>query len=139
MGTQLHEHDGIFNYWQPHQRSPADDLFWNVYSRYPDHQRCFPSVSPDQLLFYDPHRAKDMREAAEYFVSNIKTRLCSGRRHSGPSTLFQVLLPGGFEWLAAETSYSPHEVLLGALRGVSLAYGQETLRGAYRHPVHFPP
>ncbi len=49
--------------------------------------------------------------------------LCA-TRHSGPSTLFKYFFQAGYKWLAAETLYGPHEIILGALRGASRAYGQ---------------
>jgi len=131
LGSQLHEHDGMFDYWGIRWRWPDEELFWDVYERFPAHGRggtiSDPRVrgaGPMEPLFYDPHRAHDMREGAEYFLENIRRELPMALRHSGPSTLFKYFFQAGYKWLAAETMYGPHEIILGALRGASLAYGQ---------------
>ena len=131
LGSQLHEHDGMFDYWGIRWRWPDEELFWDVYERFPAHGRggtiSDPRVrgaGPMEPLFYDPHRAHDMREGAEYFLENIRRELPMALRPSGPSTLFKYFFQAGYKWLAAETMYGPHEIILGALRGASLAYGQ---------------
>ena len=131
LGAQLHERDGMFNYWGVHLRGPDEELFDDVYESFPSHGRggmiSDPRVrgaGPNTPLYYDPHRAHDMREGAEYFVENVHRLAPLARRHSGPSTLFKYFFQAGFKWLAAETLYGPHEVVLAALRGASLAHGQ---------------
>jgi hypothetical protein len=131
LGSQMHEHDGIFNYWGISWRWPEEELFDDVYERFPAHGRdgliSDPQVrgaGPMTPLYYDPHRAHDMRDGAEYFVENLHRELHLAGRHSGPSTLFKYFFQAGFKWLAAETMYGPHEIILGALRGASLANGQ---------------
>jgi hypothetical protein len=130
-GSQVHEHDGMYNYWGSGLRWPDEELFQAVYERLPAHGRCGRIGDPRlwgggamEPLYFDPHRARDMREGAEYFVDNIRRGLPLGTRHSGPSTLFKYFFQAGYKWLAAETLYGPHEIILGALRGASLAYGQ---------------
>jgi hypothetical protein len=131
MGSQTHEQDGMFDYWGIRYRWPTEELFWDIYLRCPDHARAWFSVDPRisgagpmTPLFYDPAAAQDMREGAEYFIKNVQGTRHLGARHSGPSTLFKYFFQAGYEWLAAELMYGPHEVVLGALRGASLAYGQ---------------
>jgi hypothetical protein len=131
LGSQLHERDGMYNYGGPGWRWPDEEFFQAVYERLPAHGRGGTIGDPRlwggramEPLFFDPHRARDMREGAEYFVENIRRALPLARRHSGPSTLFKYFFQAGYKWLAAETMYGPHEIILGALRGASLAYGQ---------------
>jgi hypothetical protein len=130
-GSQVHEHDGLYNYWGSGLRWPEEELFQAVNERLPAHGRCGRIGDPRlwggramEPLYFDPHRARDMREAAEYFLENLRRGLPLGTRHSGPATLFQYFFQAGYKWLAAETLYGPHEIILGALRGTSLAYGQ---------------
>ena len=130
-GSQVHEHDGMYNYWGSGTRWPEDEFFQAVYECLPAHGRCGRIGDPRlwggramEPLYFDPHRARDMREAAEYFLENLRRGLPLGTRHSGPATLFQYFFQAGYMWLAAETLYGPHEIILGALRGASLAYGQ---------------
>ena len=131
MGSQLHEFDGIYDYAGIRWRWPDEELFLDLYDRLPPHGQGGRTVDPRvrgtgsmKPLNYDPNRARDMREAAEYFVENIHRQVPLARRHSGPSTLFKYFFQAGCKWLAAETMYGPHEIVLGALRGASLAYGQ---------------
>ena len=131
LGSQVHEHDGVYDYWGINGRLPEEELFHAVYERMPAHGRNGIVGDPRlwggrslEPLYYDPHRARDMREGAEYFIENIHRELPLATRHSGPSTLFKYFFQAGYKWLAAETLYGPHEIILGALRGASRAYGQ---------------
>ena len=131
LGSQLHEYDGMYNYWGIRRRQPHEALFWDVYQRFPSNGRAWGAVDPKVLggpaegpLFYDSRAAADMRDGAQHFVNSIKALRDRGVRHSGPSTLFKYFFQAGFDWLAAETMYGPHEVVLGALRGSSLAYNR---------------
>lgn len=130
LGAQLHEYDGAYNYWGIRPRKPQEALFWDVYQRFPFQGRAWGAVDPrvpggpeQGPLYYDTHAAADMREGAQYFVDSLKILRERAGRHSGPSTLFKYFYQAGFDWLAAETMYGPHEVVLGALRGAGLAYG----------------
>ena len=130
-GAQLHEHDGLYYYWGSATRDPEEELFLAVYERFPARTRCG-RIGDPQLwggragapLYFDSHRAHNMQEGAEYFCENIRRGLTLATRHSGPSMLFKYFFQAGYKWLAAETLYGPHEIVLGALRGASLAYGQ---------------
>jgi hypothetical protein len=131
LGSQVHEHDGVYDYWGVNWRWPDEELFHSVYERLPAHGRNGIVGDPRlwggramEPLYYDPHRVHDMREGAEYFLENIRRELPLAGRHSGPSTLFKYFFQVGYKWLAAETLYGPHEIILGALRGASRAYGQ---------------
>jgi hypothetical protein len=137
LGSQLHEHDGVYDYWGGIWRWPDEELFHAVYERLPAHGRSGIVGDPRlrggramEPLYFDPRRAHDMREGAEYFLENIRRELTLATRHSGPSTLFKYFFQAGYKWLAAETLYGPHEIILGALRGASRAYGQ-TRYGAH--------
>jgi hypothetical protein len=131
-GSQMHEHDGEYDYWGVYRRGPDEELFYSVYERFPARGRAGNLGDPRlwgaramEPVFFDPHRAQNMREASEYFVENIRRELSMADRHSGPSTLFKYFFQAGYKWQAAETMYGPHEIILGALRGASHAYGKE--------------
>jgi hypothetical protein len=130
-GPQMHELEGEYYYKGGGGRSPDGELFSAVYERFPPHGRGGLIVEPrlrggraGEPLFFDPRRAQDMREAAEYFVENIRRERAMAQRHSGATTLFKYFFQAGYKWLAAETMYGPLEIILGALRGASLASGQ---------------
>lgn len=131
-GPQMHEHDGEYDYWGVYRRWPHNELFHAVYERFPARGRAGNNGDPrmwgghaTEPVFFDPHRAQNMREAAAYFVENIRRELTMAQRHSGPSTLFKYFFQAGYKWLAAETMYGPHEIILGALRGASHANGSD--------------
>nr|AUN36757.1 hypothetical protein [uncultured bacterium] len=131
-GAQTHEHDGEYDYWGVYRRWPEEELFHSVYERFPARGRAGNLGDPRlwggramEPIFFDPHRAHNMHDAAAYFVENIRRELPMADRHSGPSTLFKYFFQAGYKWLAAETMYGPHEIILGALRGASHAHGME--------------
>ena len=82
--------------------------------------------------FYDPADTGDMREAANHFVDNCRYWLSGIKRHTGPSVLFKYFMEAGIDVGGAELMYGPHEVILSALRGASLAYGKRNLPLTWR-------
>jgi hypothetical protein len=134
LGSFTIEQDGDFYYlfsepWM--RRRPGEELFWDIYLRYAAWDRTY-YCNDRRLLgagtmtptFFNPDLTSDMREGAEYFVSNIRGNLDLGPWHCGPSTLFKYFFQAGFKRVDAELVYGPHEIILGALRGASLAYDQ---------------
>jgi hypothetical protein len=147
LGSQEHELDGCYYYWakefkDPLQvwerdfgnmfRVPERALRFDLFDRNPMRSRLphpsDPRLASDTFLRYrwcSPHAAKDMREGAEYFIENIRNVIPGGPRHSGPATVFKYFFQAGkYDYLIGEFMYGPFEVVLAALRGASLAYGQ---------------
>lgn len=131
VGNQGHERDGAFYYWGPNRAKSESDTMQNALMsrtvRHPDWKYfAAPFFAPDgkSYSFYDPRGTRDMKEAAEHFVENCRYWLSGIKRHTGPSVLFKYFMEAGILVGGAETMYGPHEVVLSALRGASLAYGR---------------
>lgn len=132
VGNQGHEHDGAFYYWGPRRVEDENEVFFiSLHDRVVKHPdfRYYnsPVYTKDGRPFghYNPVDTKDMKEAAEHFVDNCKFYLNGIKRHTGPGTLFKYFFEAGMEVGGAELMYGPHEVVLSALRGASLAYGRK--------------
>lgn len=129
IGNQGHERDGAFYYWGPKRADNENEiLFLSLQDRVVNHPdwRYYNSAvyTKDGHAFghYNPIDTNDMKEAAEHFIQNCKTSLHGVKRHTGPSVLFKYLFEAGVEVGGAELMYGPHEAVLSALRGASLAY-----------------
>lgn len=147
LGSQEHELDGSYYYWAKQFRDPLRvwgrdfkntfrlpelALRVDLFDRNPRKSRLphpsDPRLASDTMLRYrwcSPYVAKNMREAAEYFIENIKNVIPGGPRHCGPATLFKYFFQAGnYKYQIGEMMYGPFEVVLGTLRGSSHAYGQ---------------
>lgn len=129
VGNQGHEHDGAYYYWGPRRAEDENELFFLALQdrvvNHPDWRYYnTPVFTKDGRAFghYNPVDTKDMKEAAEHLVENFRFYLKGIKRHTGPSTLFKYLFEAGVQVGGAELMYGPHEVVLSALRGASLAY-----------------
>jgi len=118
LGRQAHEDDGTYYYWGP-WGPYSNDLLRILMGRYLDGGGIFPKFR------YRNDAVKDMKEGAEYFVSNISKAKNGSTRHTGPSVLFRYFHQAGYDWLGAEQFYGPEEVIMSALRGASRAYGKK--------------
>lgn len=132
VGNQGHERDGAFYYWGPNRAKSESDTMLNALMnrvvRHPDWKYfAAPVYAKDgkSYSFYDPADTGDMREAANHFVDNCRYWLSGIKRHTGPSVLFKYFMEAGIDVGGAELMYGPHEVILSALRGASLAYGKK--------------
>ncbi len=132
VGNQGHEHDGAYYYWGPRRVEDENEVFFislqDRVVKHPDFRYYnSPVYTKDGRPFghYNPVDTKDMKEAAEHFVDNCKFYLNGIKRHTGPGTLFKYFFEAGMEVGGAELMYGPHEVVLSALRGASLAYGRK--------------
>ncbi len=133
LGRRSHENDGSLCYWAnclwgtDEFREPYGDIL----SRGVNAGGIQPHVRPKRTAsgktwwFFDPDKAQDMKEAAEYFVENLKDAKGQSTRHSGPSALFRYFFQAGYDCLLAEQMYGPEEVILSSLRGASTAYGKK--------------
>lgn len=147
LGAQEHELDGCYYYWNVQFRQPLKvytgdckntfrlpelALHTDLFDRNPRRSRCphpsDPRLATDTMLRYrwcGFHAVKDMKEGAEYFIENLKNVRPGGPRHSGPATSFKYFFQAGnYNYLIGEVMYGPFEVVLGALRGASLANSQ---------------
>jgi hypothetical protein len=128
LGRQSHENDGAFCYWGARRE---DALFADIFARSIDPGGISPACRPavregDRVIsYFDPLKAQTMREAAAYFVENLRSTRASSTRHTGPSTLFRYFFQAGYQWLGAEQMYGPEGVILSSLRGACRAYGRK--------------
>lgn len=132
VGNQGHERDGAFYYWGPRRAEDENELlFMSLQAKdvnHPDWIYYNPSVYAENgraFGHYNPIDTKDMKEAAEHYIENSKRYLGGIKRHTGPSVLFKYFFEAGLEVGGAELMYGPHEVVLSALRGASLAYNRK--------------
>ncbi|MCQ2403707.1 MAG: hypothetical protein MJ202_08290 [Lentisphaeria bacterium] len=132
IGRRSHENDGSFCYWhnQIWGRNHFPEPYGDILSRTVNPGGIQPHVRPKRndfktWWFFDPEKAQNAKEAAEYFVENLKDAKGDSTRHSGPSTLFRYFFQAGYDCLLAEQMYGPEEVILSALRGASRAYGKQ--------------
>ncbi len=127
LGRQEHERDGAFSYWG-HMRDEA--LYVWLYNRGGGEQihlgLAAPAVPCGGWLegCFDQLKARDMQEAADLFLENVRLAKKTCTRHTGPTTLFHYFYKAGFDWLGAEQMYGPEEVILSSLRGASRAYNR---------------
>ena len=130
IGRRSHENDGSLCYWNNSlwgcTRLP--EPYADILSRGVDPGGIQPHIRPKRSggkawWFFNPELSKNAKEAAEYFVANLKDAKGESTRHSGPSTLFRYFFMAGYKNLLAEQMYGPEEVILSSLRGASRAYG----------------
>lgn len=131
LGSQGHERDGAFYYWLQTVRKTNETLYEAVsrmICRHPDYTYRTPFEYGTKDLYYNfsPEKCRTMEDGARQFVEKASASLRGIRRHTGPSTLFKYLYQAGVEVCGAELMYGPHEVVLSALRGASIAYGKDT-------------
>ncbi len=130
IGRRSHENDGSLCYWgnrlwfDEHFPEPYGDIL----SRTVDPGGIQPHIRPKRSgdkawWFFNPEQSRNVKEAADYFVANLKDAKGESTRHSGPSCLFRYFFQAGYNSLLAEQMYGPEEVVLSSLRGASRAYG----------------
>ena len=132
LGRRSHENDGSLCYWGNKMWSVErfPEPFGDILSRGVDPGGIQPHIRPKRSgykawWFFNPEQSRNVKEAAEYFVANLKEAKGESTRHSGPSTLFRYFFQAGYKSLFAEQMYGPEEVVLSSLRGASRAYGAE--------------
>ncbi len=130
IGRRSHENDGSLCYWQNSIWGETDlhEPYADILSRGVNPGGIQPHIRPKRVgnkawWFFNPELAKNAKEAAEYFVANLKDAKGESTRHSGPSTLFRYFFQAGYKNLLAEQMYGPEDVILSSLRGASRAYG----------------
>ena len=130
LGNQGHEKDGAFYYWLQPQRKINEELYEEISRKITvnetrSYRTPIEYEEKDVYFNFSPNKAGNMEEAAGQFLEKVKTSLTGIKRHTGPSTLFKYFLEAGVEVCGAELMYGPHEVILSALRGASIAYHKE--------------
>ena len=128
-GRQQHEYD-MFAYFNIGNWQKTDALYqdlWIRASRECDGMRVaerpWTRLNDETVMkCFDPLRAGDMREAAQYFINNLSLQNACPR-HTGPTTLFRYFFQAGYRWVGVE-QYGPEEINLASLRGAARAAGQ---------------
>lgn len=132
LGEQTHERDGAFTYWTQ-QFSEHEMLFYHLLSAKLQRNGIYGKLSPvydkngEAYLFYTGQEIHNVKEAYEELVRNLKNTGADGAtRHTGVTPLFSAFFDAGYKWLGYESMYGPHELILGAIRGMSRAIGQKS-------------
>ena len=130
LGSQTHERDGAYIYWGQ-TISGTDECYYHALSRKIRYNGIYGKRSPvygsdgTPFVYFDPKRSKDVKNAYEYFVNNLRLTAVDGaKRHTGVTTLFRSFFEAGYQWVGYESMYGPHEILLGAIRGACKCYGK---------------
>lgn len=129
LGRQSHENDGAFYYWrnQLWKPEPLPEPYADLLAKRVNYGGIQPHTRPKRSdlgawWFFDPYKAEDMQEAADYFITNLAASRGESTRHSGPSTLFRYFFQAGYDFLCAEQMYGPEELTLASLRAASKTY-----------------
>lgn len=131
LGEQTHERDGAFTYWEQNV-DDYEGLFYHLLSRKLKRNGIYGKYSPvynkqgEGKIYYAGDNVSNVKEAYEELVKNLRRTAAEGAtRHTGVTPLFDVFLKAGYKWVGYESMYGAHEVILGALRGMSQSVGQK--------------
>lgn len=130
LGEQTHEKDGSFTYWT--QDLDEHEAFFNhVFSRKLERngiQGKFCPVYNKQGVprwFYAGDSINNMKDAYEQFVYHLsRTNADGATRHTGVTPMFDAFFKAGYKWVGYESLYGSHELIFGAIRGMSNSNGQ---------------
>lgn len=132
LGEQTHERDGAFTYWEQ-EVDEYGAFFYHLLSRKLKRNGIYGRYSPvydkkgNSRIYYAGDNVTNVKEAYEELVKNLQRTAAEGAtRHTGVTPLFDVFLKAGYKWIGYESMYGAHEVILGALRGMSEAVGQKS-------------
>lgn len=130
LGEQTHERDGAFTYWTQNI-DDYDAFFYHLLSRKLERSGIYGKHSPvydkkkQARIYYADDNISNVKDAYEELLKNLKRTAAQGAtRHTGVTPLFDVFLKAGYKWVGYESMYGSHEVILGALRGMSNSIGQ---------------
>lgn len=130
LGEQTHERDGAYSYWTQ-DINQHDELFYHLLSRKLERNGIYGKHSPVYTkegipkIYYADDKATNIKEAFEYFEFNLKQTIEDGAsRHTGVTPHFNSFYNAGYNWLGYESLYGNHELVLGALRGMSREIGK---------------
>lgn len=132
LGEQTHERDGAFTYWTQ-DVSEYEALFYHLLSRKLERNGIYGKFSPvydkkgNARIYYAGDDISDVKSAYESLVNNLKRTAADGAtRHTGVTPLFSAFFDAGYKWLGYESMYGSHEIIFGALRGMSNSIGQNS-------------
>lgn len=132
LGEQTHERDGAFTYWQQ-ECDEHHATFYHLLSRKLERCGIYGKYSPvydkagNPRIYYAGDDVENMKDAYDKLVFNLKRTAADGAtRHTGVTPLFSAFFDAGYKWLGYESMYGSHEIIFGALRGMSNSIGQQS-------------
>ena len=132
LGEQTHERDGAFTYWVQ-DADEYEALFYHLLSRKLERNGIYGKYSPVYnkqgvaRIYYAEDEAETVKQAYENLVENLRRTAADGAtRHTGVTPLFGAFYEAGYQWQGLESMYGNHEILFGALRGMSRSVGQSS-------------
>jgi hypothetical protein len=132
LGEQTHERDGAFTYWTQ-DVDEHEAFFYHLLSRKLTRNGIYGKFSPvydknkNPRTYYAGDDVTDVKSAYEHLVRNLKCTADDGAiRHTGVTPLFSAFFDAGYKWLGYESMYGNHEIVFGALRGMSNSLGQDS-------------
>jgi len=131
LGEQTHERDGAFTYWAQ-DADEYEAFFYHLLSRKLERSGIYGKYSPvydkkgRARIYYADDNIGNVRDAYEELLRNLKRTAAEGTtRHTGVTPLFDIFLRAGYKWVGYESMYGSHEIILGALRGMSGSAGHK--------------
>lgn len=132
LGEQTHERDGAFSYWTQ-QIDEYESFFYHLLSRKLERSGIYGKYSPvynkkgEPRIYYAGDNVSNVKEAYGELVKNLaRTAEQGATRHTGVTPLFNAFVDAGYKWLGYESMYGPHELILGAIRGISNSIGNKS-------------
>ena len=132
LGEQTHERDGAFTYWTQ-DVDEHEALFYHLLSRKLTRNGIYGKFSPvydknkNPRIYYAGDDITDVKSAYESLVNNLKRTAADGAtRHTGVTPLFSAFFDAGYKWLGYESMYGNHEIVFGALRGMSNSLNKDS-------------
>lgn len=132
LGEQTHERDGAYTYWKQEITDQQTETFYHVLSAKIERNGIYGKLSPvynkngEPRIYIAEDSASDVREAYTNLLKNLKNTAIDGAtRHTGVTTFFHTFLEAGYDFIGYESMYGPHELMLGAIRGMSSQFGKK--------------
>lgn len=130
LGEQTHERDGAFTYWVQ-DADEYEAFFYHLLSRKLQRNGIYGKYSPvynkqgQARIYYAEDKLKNVKDAYEHLLDNLtKTAADGATRHTGVTPMFDIFFKAGYKWQGLESMYGSHEIMLGALRGMSNSIGK---------------
>ena len=131
LGEQTHERDGAFTYWTQ-DVDEYEAFFYHLLSRKLERNGIYGKYSPvynqqgQARIYYAEDKLKNVKDAYEHLLENLKKTAADGAtRHTGVTPMFDLFFKAGYQWQGLESMYGSHEIMFGALRGMSNSVGQK--------------
>ncbi len=133
LGEQTHEMDGSYTYWAQDIKYFQEEVFFHAFSKKMKKAGIYGKYSPvysengEAKRFYSEDVGRNVKEVYTHFLENIKkTGLDGAMRHTGVTPHFATFFKAGYNWVGYESMYGPHELMFGAVRGMSRSHGHES-------------